>query len=341
MSDIFISYKSEDAARVAPLAHALQSSGLTVWWDRYLPGGENWHAQIQDALAAAKCVIVAWTQTSVGPFGDFVRDEARSAKQRNILVPIKLDPILPPLGFGEIQAIDLTRWKGKTNDPFFQDLLAAVNAKIEGRPVPAAKGPIKRLQQRLTLGTALSLLAAGIGVFGANTFHLQDKACASPQFVSDFCGTLSLGARPTKTERLAWQSLRPGNCDDLRNFLGRFPSAANASQAHSLLAARHTTETPVWTAVTHQLVLHAGPPDIAKPTLDQAQVDALNRAQPKAINLCNGFAATSRYHFKTATINPQQWDCGKSGGGYSCGFDGQAVCELEEKSVRTDETCGK
>ena len=44
MSDVFLSYKSEDAARVAPVVCALQSAGLNVWWDRHLPGGENWQA---------------------------------------------------------------------------------------------------------------------------------------------------------------------------------------------------------------------------------------------------------------------------------------------------------
>jgi hypothetical protein len=338
---VFISYKGEDAARVAPLARALQSSGFNVWWDRYLPGGENWQAQIQAALAGAKCVIVAWSQTSVGPSGDFVRDEARNGKQRGILVPIKLDRVAPPLGFGEIQVIDLTTWKGKTSDPFFQDLVAAVKAKIEGRPVPAAKAPLKRLQQRLTYGTALSMFAAAIGAFGSNTFHLQDKTCASSPFVSDLCGGLGLGGRPTKTERLAWQSLRPGNCDDLRNFLGRFPTGAYSTQAHSLLADRHVIESPVWTAVTHQLALRESPFDIAKATLAQAKTDAVTRAQSKAVNLCNGFAATTRFRFKSAGVEAQQWDCGKNGAGFSCGFDGQAICELEESSVRADESCGK
>jgi hypothetical protein len=85
-------------------------------------------------------VIVVWTRESVGPAGDFVRDEARRAKGRGVLVPVKLDKIDPPLGFGEIQAIDLTHWKGSSRDPFFQDLVAAVTAKLEGRPVPPGEG---------------------------------------------------------------------------------------------------------------------------------------------------------------------------------------------------------
>src|SRR4051812_28464782 len=107
MSEIFISYKSKDVDRIARLARALESSGFSVWWDRRLPGGENWHAQIRTALDQARCVIVAWTHASVGPAGDFVRDEARAAKQQGLLVPVKLDRVSPPLGFGEIQAIDL------------------------------------------------------------------------------------------------------------------------------------------------------------------------------------------------------------------------------------------
>lgn len=90
------------------------------------------------ALDAAGSVVVVWTHESVGPAGDFVRDEAAQAKRRGVLVPVLLDAVSPPLGFGEVQAINLSAWKGKTTDPFFGDLCAAVTAKLEGRPVPPA-----------------------------------------------------------------------------------------------------------------------------------------------------------------------------------------------------------
>ena len=336
MSDIFLSYKSEDASRIAPLAEALRTAGFDVWWDR-LSGGENWQAQIQTVLASVKCVIVAWTHASGGPVGNFVRDEAREGKRRGILVPIKLDRVAPPLGFGEIQAIDLTRWKGSARDPFFQDLVAAVKAKIEGRPVAAAQGPAKLLRQRLTYGSVLTALAAAIGALGSNTFHIQDNACAVPQAICDLCGTLGLGGRPTKPERVAWQSLQPGNCDDLRKYLGRFPDGAYRARAQSLLADYHVKEVPVWRPLVQPLALNEDLSDTTKPTRALAKADALNRAQPKAMDLCNGFPV-SRYRLKTVRIDAHiedahGWNGDKIGAGWSCGFNGRAICERAAKAV--------
>ena len=132
MSEAFISYKREDEVRVGRLVQALEGAGFSIWWDRGLPGGENWRERIQAALDGAKCAIVVWTRESVGPAGDFVRDEAAQAKRRGVLVPVMLDKVAPPLGFGEIQAVDLTHWRGSGRDPFFKDLCAAVAAKLAG-----------------------------------------------------------------------------------------------------------------------------------------------------------------------------------------------------------------
>lgn len=49
MTDIFLSYKREDEARVARLVQALEGAGLSLWWDRGLPGSEEWRANIETA----------------------------------------------------------------------------------------------------------------------------------------------------------------------------------------------------------------------------------------------------------------------------------------------------
>ncbi len=133
MSDVFISYKREDEKRVSRLVKALEDEGFSIWWDRDMAAGNSWQVQIETALRNAKCVVVVWTETSVSPAGDFVRDEARLAESLGTLVPVLLDKVDPPLGFGEIQAVNLKGWRGNRRDPFFRRSLFSDPGQI-GRP---------------------------------------------------------------------------------------------------------------------------------------------------------------------------------------------------------------
>jgi hypothetical protein len=344
MTDLFLSYKREDETRVTRLVNALQKSSLTVWWDRGLAGGQNWRTEIHHALAAAKCVIVVWTHASVGPDGDFVRDEAQNAKRRNVLIPVILDPVDPPLGFGEIQAIDLTRWNGNPRDPSFQDLLAAVKATIEGRPAPPAHGPTKRLLRRLRYSGIAGAITLAALAFGFNIFHAQEKVCAAPILqpgISDACGALGLGDRPTATERIAWESREPGSCRALQSHIERFPRGAFRYEAAALLAARRVTSKETWESRTRPLPLHEADDEVPYPDEKAARAAAINRAKATAQERCGGFAATQSFRLKSATPEPRTWNCSAIAGGVTCGFDGQALCALEESHPQEYETCGK
>ena len=136
MSDVFVSYKAEDRARVRPLVDALEVDGLSVWWDAHLGGGDEWRDSIQQHLDEAKCVIVIWSKRSIGPEGHFVRDEATRAQRRHVYLPVRIDKVDPPLGFGETQAIPLNGWKGNRSDPRYQSVLAAARAIVSGGPRP-------------------------------------------------------------------------------------------------------------------------------------------------------------------------------------------------------------
>jgi len=141
MSDIFLSYKAEDRARVKPLADAFVAEGLSVWWDVHIEGGAAWRESIKRELEAAACVVVVWSANSVGPAGDFVRDEASHAKRRGVSLPVAIDAVEPPLGFGQQQVLGLIGWRGDRRDPRFADVLAAARAIVSGgpRPVPTAR----------------------------------------------------------------------------------------------------------------------------------------------------------------------------------------------------------
>jgi hypothetical protein len=344
MTDVFLSYKREDAVRVMRLVRALEATGLSVWWDRGLAGGENWREQIQAALDAARCVIVVWTHDSVGPEGDFVRDEAGQAKRRGKLVPVRLDRVDPPLGFGELQAIDLMGWKGSLRDPFFEDLRSAVDAKLEGRAVPPAKGPMKRLMRRLTYSGFASAIGLGAVVVGFNLLSAQDKLCGAPLLqpqISDLCGTLGLGHRPTTAERIAWASREPGSCAALRAHIERFPEGAYRAVAADLLAARRVTQTEIWTPTVRRLVLFVGQDDVAHSSEPAAQAAALGRARMSAERLCKSFVATTSYRLTSAKPIVQMWNCSRASTSVLCGLEGEALCEVEERRVQDIEECGK
>ncbi|HVK80465.1 MAG TPA: toll/interleukin-1 receptor domain-containing protein, partial [Verrucomicrobiae bacterium] len=164
MADVFISYASEDRNRVRPLADALQSRGFNVWWDRSLAAGQDYTAVIEKELKGAKAVIVVWTQSSSA--STFVRDEAGRARDEGRLVPVLLDQVQLPLGFGAFQAEDFTRWNGGANAPQMQLLEEVLKAKLSGRDVDgsAIERRRRKLGARIRLVSVLTVIALVIGI---------------------------------------------------------------------------------------------------------------------------------------------------------------------------------
>ena len=186
MADLFVSYKAEDRARVAPLVAALEADGVTLWWDAHIGGGTDWRATIEAELTAARCAMVVWSHRSTGPEGSFVRDEATRALERGVYLPIKIDDVRPPLGFGETQALTLTGWKGDRADPRYHAVLAAARAVIAGTPRPVAVpiAPKSGIDRRLVLGGGVAA-AAGAGAGGWWALHrglgaAQDSVAVLP-----------------------------------------------------------------------------------------------------------------------------------------------------------------
>jgi len=152
---------------------------------------------------------VVWPHSSVGPAVDFVREEAAVATLRGVLMPVMMDSVAAPLGFGEIQAIDLSRWSGSVDDRFFRDLHEAIILKLSGQPVPKAIGPASRVLWRIRYASIATAIVFALVAFGANLFDIQDRMCTIPLLqpsLSDMCGAAGLGHRPGANERVAWES---------------------------------------------------------------------------------------------------------------------------------------
>jgi hypothetical protein len=133
--DIFFSYAHQDQARVAPVVAALEARGWSVFWDRRIPAGQTWRGHLGRALDQARCVVVAWSKHSIN--SEWVIEEAERGRRRHVLVPVLLDPVDSPLGFGGIQAADLVGWRPKHSLPAFDSFLVDLAAKLGPPPQPA------------------------------------------------------------------------------------------------------------------------------------------------------------------------------------------------------------
>lgn len=103
------------------MAAHLERHGWSVWWDREIAAGEAFDEVIEEAVRATRCVVVLWSENSVG--SRWVRAEAGEGANRDILVPVRLDRTDVPLGFRQIQAADLTAWRASGGDLSGEELV--------------------------------------------------------------------------------------------------------------------------------------------------------------------------------------------------------------------------
>ena len=215
MSDLFVSYKAEDRKRVKPLVDALEADGFSVWWDEHIGGGAAWRQTIEAELNIAKCVLAIWSKRSVGPEGTFVQDEAARAQQRHVYVPVLIDRVRAPLGFGGTQALPLTSWTGDRSDPRYQAVLAAAARILDVDRCSAERRPAAafRVTRRsaLVAGGAVSTLA----VAGISAWALLKSNSGVPSDSIAVLPFANLSGDPRQTY------FSDGIAEELRSALGR------------------------------------------------------------------------------------------------------------------------
>lgn len=214
MSDVFVSYKAEDRRRIRPLVEALQAEGFSVWWDEQIGGGSAWRQAIETELNAAKCVIVIWSTRSVGPDGTFVQDEATRAQQRHVYVPVLIDKVHLPLGFGETQALPLTGWKGDRSDARYEAVLSAVRRNVGGRKRASAAASLP--QPRVDRRTAIAGGAvAAVAVAGAGAWALLKPSSAEAS------GSIAVLPFANLSADASQAYFSDGVAEEIRTALGR------------------------------------------------------------------------------------------------------------------------
>lgn len=163
MHDIFLSYSTKDRDRLKPLFQALAQQGWSVFWDHQsIHTGENWHRKIEEAINNSRCVVVVWSKHSIQ--SEWVLEEASRGKARNVLLPIRIDAIESPFGFGMRQAGDFTGWNGKGDHPAFIELAAQIYGLLGRGSQPLPPPPKSRMGVVLAAGMA-AVVVAGTGMY--------------------------------------------------------------------------------------------------------------------------------------------------------------------------------
>jgi len=142
MGQVFLSYAREDRLFAEKLAQVLEQAGQEVWWDRRLESGEEFSAEIEEALERSDVVVVAWSATSVK--SRWVRDEAAIGGDTGRLFPVTIDGTLPPMGFRQFHSMDLSHWKGGKRDDRTQALIHSILRRMNSPAKEAQAAPAQR-----------------------------------------------------------------------------------------------------------------------------------------------------------------------------------------------------
>jgi formylglycine-generating enzyme required for sulfatase activity len=126
VADLFVSYKREDRVAVERIISRLTNEGYSVWWDSRLEAGENFGESIAQELDEAKCVLVIWSQASVG--SKWVYAEATEADNQGKLVPVIIEScrVKPP--FNILHCFNLAGDKEEADSPVWTGLLAQIRS---------------------------------------------------------------------------------------------------------------------------------------------------------------------------------------------------------------------
>lgn len=167
MTDVFISYASEDRERVRTLASTLEACGWSVWWDRHIVVGQSFDQAIEHEIETAKCVVVLWSKDSIT--SEWVKNEAAVAAERGVLVPALIDNVKIPLEFRRKQTADLVTWEGTFDHAGFQALrdgIANKTNKTGMAPSQADSPPLRgsRGRRGLAFGAIAAVAVAGLVV---------------------------------------------------------------------------------------------------------------------------------------------------------------------------------
>ena len=360
MADIFVSYKKEDAGRVVRIVEGLRAEGFSVWWDHGIAPGSQWDQTIQKELEAAELVVAIWSELSVS--APWVKEEAGVGKAKGRLLPVRIDNVMPPLGFGLIQMADLIDWDGDLEDNGWDHFIEAARATIAGEPVKGLERPVRQTNRLLKFLPiiALMLLVAGSGIWAMN--KLLSISEATFEYADGSNSTISRQkpSAPSQAEKDMFAKAQDSKLRaDYLDYLRVYARGAYADRVREeILPFCANEERQIWKQMstdvngsggqrlrgvsTGAVGLAVGSDDIVHATQDQACQAARKDVEQTASLTCEGFerGATNR-NAQYTLVWPDECDCKfiDAGNTWICSVDPQFICDWEAQTVEFVELC--
>lgn len=236
---IFVSYSHADAEVVYPDMQYFHEMGYRIWYDEGIDPGNEWRAEVENAIINSSCFIVFISPNSVASRN--VRNEINLAYNRNIeFIAIYLTPTKLPSGLNLVmESIQAILKYNHTADSYARKINKTLSQKLRKKDgvnlaypgsilAPAGLFPIETgsLDSRSQPGSDVS------GAFGKTDRFPMDSAKRGrlPTWVYALGGVIILGLTFTLLNSGGWLAAGLGN-----------KPATPAAQANNLL---ETTITP-------------------------------------------------------------------------------------------------
>jgi TolB-like protein/tetratricopeptide (TPR) repeat protein len=220
---VFLSYARADEKAARAIIRLIERSGFRVWWDGLIPSGERFSAKISEALEGAGAVVVLWSANSAK--STWVQDEASFARDHQRLVPILIDGTEPPLGFRQLQCVDVSRGGLRASNPAMFKALQTI-ADMMDRPMSPA---IAKAAERGGIGRRgliAASAAAGAAVVGFGGWQLLRPGRAA-------ANTIAVLPFENLSGDAGKEYLSDGLAAELRSTLSRNPLLRVVGQASS------------------------------------------------------------------------------------------------------------
>ena len=326
MADIFVSYKKEDKSRVAPIVEGLRAEGLDLWWDADIGPGQPWDETIKSQLDGAKCIVAVWSSLSIT--APWVKEEAGHGKARGILVPARIHDVVPPLGFGLIQAADLRVWKGDRADPNWRAFVGHIRKVLRGERIAQLAMPHMGRSRAAGLAMFAIVAALALTALGVAVFRPPSTAVSKPV---------------SEVEQAAWSdALKTKARKPFEAYLAAYPSGRFADDAKAALATCRTAAESRFEPFERKFNVHGGTTADAFGDRESAVMSARDAGRKEAERVCANVATDEKIENMQTRADPaMQPMCTPMGPkATTCSVSFWATCSGQKRIETPREICG-